>query len=96
MTNIAQSLVGDLERITVANPGGVQGVCPILPAIEYSMKMKLFGLDEIKLFHFHRIFMINEIKFTERNQHLLYTLTPFPGILDSPLHQDVYLEDSLI
>ena len=34
MANIAQSLIGDLERITVANPGGVQGACPILPAIK--------------------------------------------------------------
>ena len=25
MTNIAQSLIGDLERITVANPGGGGG-----------------------------------------------------------------------
>ena len=42
MANIAQSLVGDLERIrpTMANPGGVQGVRPTLPAIRYSMKMK--------------------------------------------------------
>ena len=40
MANIAQSLVGDLERITAANPGGVQGVRPTLPAIRYSMKMK--------------------------------------------------------
>ena len=40
MANIDKSLIGDLERITVANPGGVQGVRPILPAIKYSMKMK--------------------------------------------------------
>ena len=40
MANIAQSLIGDLERITVANPGGVQGVRPTLPTIRYSMKMK--------------------------------------------------------
>ena len=34
-------LIGDLERITVANPGGVQGVRPpTLSAIRYSMKMK--------------------------------------------------------
>ena len=37
MANIAQSLIGDLERLTVANPGGVQGVLPILSAIKYSM-----------------------------------------------------------
>ena len=37
MANIAQYLIGDLERITVANPGGVQGVRPTLPAIYYSM-----------------------------------------------------------
>ena len=60
MANIAQSLAGDLEHITVANPGGVQGVRPTLPAIKYSMKMKEFGLDETKLFHFLRIFKINE------------------------------------
>ena len=40
MAIIAHSLVGDLERITAANPGGVQGVRPTLPAIRYSMKMK--------------------------------------------------------
>ena len=40
MANIAQSLVGDLERITVANPGGSSGGSPTLPAIKYSMKMK--------------------------------------------------------
>ena len=28
MANIAQSLIGDLERILVANPGGVQGGSP--------------------------------------------------------------------
>ena len=37
MASIAQSLIGDLERITVANPGGVR---PTLPAIKYSMKME--------------------------------------------------------
>ena len=40
MTNIAQCFIGDWEGITVANPGGVQGVRSILPAIKYSMKMK--------------------------------------------------------
>ena len=40
MANIAQSSIDDLERITVANQGGVQGVCPTLSAIKYSMKMK--------------------------------------------------------
>ena len=40
MANFAQSLIGDLERITVANPGGVHGVRPILPAIKYYMKTK--------------------------------------------------------
>ena len=40
MANIAQSLIGDLERIAVANPAGVQGVRPTLPAIKYSVKMK--------------------------------------------------------
>ena len=39
MANIAQSLIGDLEHITVANPGGVQGVHPTLPNIKFSMKM---------------------------------------------------------
>ena len=85
MANIAQSLIGDLESITVADPREVQGVHPTLPAIQY---------DETKLFH--RIFKINEIKSTKQNQHLLYIGTPFPGILDPPLHQDVYLENSLI
>ena len=65
MANIAQSLIGDLERITVANPMGVQRVRPTLPAIKYSTEMKLFGLDETKLFHFHRIFKINELKSTK-------------------------------
>ena len=31
MANFAQSLVGDLERNTVTNPGGVQGVRPPPP-----------------------------------------------------------------
>ena len=40
MANIAQSLIGELECITVANAEGGQGVRPTLPAIEYFMKMK--------------------------------------------------------
>ena len=40
MANIALSLIGDLERITVVHPGGVQGSSPTLQAIKYSMKMK--------------------------------------------------------
>ena len=40
MANIAEPLIGDLEGITVANSGGVQGVRPTLPTIKYSMKMK--------------------------------------------------------
>ena len=36
MANIAQSLISDLEHITVANPGGVQGVYPTLPNIKFS------------------------------------------------------------
>ena len=39
MANIAQSLIGDWERIAVADPDGVQRVRP-LPAITYPMKMK--------------------------------------------------------
>ena len=72
MANIAQSLIGDLESIAVGIPGGVQGVRPTLPAIKYSMKMKKFGLVKTKLFHFLRIFKINEVKSTKRNQHLIY------------------------
>ena len=75
MDNIAQSLIGDLEPITVANPGGVQVVRPTFPAIKYSMKMKLFGLDETKLFHFHKRFKINEIKSTKQT-HIFYTYEP--------------------
>ena len=40
MANIAQFVIGDLERITAANQGGVQGVRPTLSAIKFSMKMK--------------------------------------------------------
>ena len=40
MANIAQSFIGDLERIAVANSGGVQVVRPTFPAVNYSMKMK--------------------------------------------------------
>ena len=47
-------------------------------------------------YFFHRIFKINEIKSTKRNQYLLYIWTPFPGILDWPLHQNDYLENLLI
>ena len=54
MAKIAQSLKGDFVHIKVANPGG-SGFRPTLPTIKYSMKM-------IKLFHFHRILKINEIK----------------------------------
>ena len=39
---------------------------PPLPAIKYPMKMKLFGISETKLFHFHGIFKINEIKSAKR------------------------------
>ena len=40
MANIAQSLIGDLERIMMANAGGVQGVSNTVSAIRYSRKMK--------------------------------------------------------
>ena len=35
----------------------------------YPMKMKLFGLSETKLFHFHGIFNKNEIKSAKRTLH---------------------------
>ena len=44
MAYIAQSLIGDLERITVASP--------TLPTIKYSMRIKCFRLYETKLFMF--------------------------------------------
>ena len=40
MAIIAQSLIDDKERITLANPGGVQVVRTTSPAIKYSMKMR--------------------------------------------------------
>ena len=50
--------------VTVANPEGVHVVSlsiPTPPVFKYPMKVKYFGLSEIKLFHFHGIFK-NEIK----------------------------------
>ena len=39
---------------------------PHASVFKYSMKMKYFGLDETKLFHFHGIFKKNEIKSAKR------------------------------
>ena len=40
---------------------------------------------ETKLFHFHGIFMKNEIKSAKRTPTHLYIRTPIPEILDPPL-----------
>ena len=37
-----------------------------IPRFNYPTKMKLFGISEAKLFHFHWIFKINEIKSAKR------------------------------
>ena len=46
--------------ITVADPEGIEGA-RLNPSsvllFKYPLKMKLFGLTETKLFHFHGIFM---------------------------------------
>ena len=39
-------------------------------AIQYPMKMKLFGLSETKLLHVHGIFKINETQSAKRPPHL--------------------------
>ena len=36
------------------------------PVVKYPMKMKSFGLNETKLFHFHGIFKKKEIKSAKR------------------------------
>ena len=56
----------------MADPEGIRwGRHPLL-AIEYPIKMKKFGLTETKLFDFHRIFKINEIKLAKRALTRLY------------------------
>ena len=54
----------------MADPEGAQWVCmnpsPI-PVFKYPMKMKYIG--QTKLFHFHSIFMKNEIKSAKRTPH---------------------------
>ena len=91
MSNIVQCFMGDWERIAVADPEGVGSPSPLL-----NILWKEFGLTETKLFHFHGIFKINEIKLAKRTPTPLYLWTPIPGLLDQPLHLDVYLENSLI
>ena len=49
-------------------------------------KMKLFGLNETKLFYFHGMFKKNEIK--SANPTLLYIWNPFPEMLDPPCNWD--------
>ena len=80
MANIAQSLISDWERIVVADLEGVYP--PPLSAIKYRMKMKWFGLSEAKLFHFHGIFKINEMKSAKRTPTHFRNpwSSPAPGI----------------
>ena len=51
---------------------GIQGFPQRTPVFKYPMKMKLFGLSETKLFHFHGIFKKNEIKSAKRTPTPLY------------------------
>ena len=55
---------------------------PPPPVFKYPMT-----ISETKLFHFHEIFKINEIKSARRTPTPLnmYILTPFPEIVDPPL-----------
>ena len=69
MANIARCLIGDWKRITVVDPEEVRSS---LPAIKYPMKIKYFGLTETKLFLFHGILKINEIKSAKRTPTSLY------------------------
>ena len=74
---------------SVADPEGVQGGSPEPPSplavFKYPMKMKLFGLNETKYFHFHGIFNQIQKKSAKRTPIPLYVYTPFPEILDPPL-----------
>ena len=48
------------------------------PVFRYPMKVELFGLSETKLFRFHGIFKINEIK--KKHTHtFIYILSSNPG-----------------
>ena len=51
--------------MTVADQEGVRSK-PLHPLFKYPMKIKLFGLTETKLFHFHGIFRKGEIKSAKR------------------------------
>ena len=60
----------------MATPGGGQVVRPASPAntCKYSM-MFFVSLDETKLFHFHRIFKINETN-PQSETNIYYTYEP--------------------
>ena len=77
-----------MSEASVVDPEGVQGVrFTNSPStlFKYTMKVKLFGLSETKLFHFHGIFKTNEIQSTKRTPTSLYIWTPFLETLDPPL-----------
>ena len=63
------------KMLPVADPEVVQGVC-LTPSpslvFKYAMKMKLFGLSETKLFHFHGIFKRNGRKSVKQTPTPLY------------------------
>ena len=48
---------------------------------KYRMKMKLFGLSETKLFHFHGIFKKNEIN-SSKPHHTVIHMNPLSRNLD--------------
>ena len=53
--------------------GGGFALIPLpAPLFRYPMKMKYFGLNETKLFHFHGIFKQNEIKRAKRTHTPLF------------------------
>ena len=50
--------------------------CTQPPIFKYPMKIKLFGLSETKLFHFHGIFKKNKIKSAKLTPHTFMHMNP--------------------
>ena len=76
--------------LAVADPGRAQRVRsnPIpdtYPVFKYPLKMKYFGLNETKLFHFYGIFKKKRNKISKVNPNPFLHMNPFPEILDPSL-----------
>ena len=46
------------------------------PVVKYAIRMKLFGLNETKLFHFHGIFKKNKNGISKANPYTLIQMNP--------------------